>query len=100
MGARGRSCSIPILPEDRQPDSIDEVNAMRHMEWAEEEVRALREAGTFVELNVLSSPQEPRSVVNGREVINLCSNNYLGLTTHPRMRDAALDALNKYGVGT
>jgi glycine C-acetyltransferase len=70
------------------------------MEWADAEVQELRENGTFTELNVLSSPQEPRSIVNGREVINLCSNNYLGLTTHPRMRNAAMAALEEFGVGT
>jgi len=70
------------------------------MEWADQEVKELRDAGTFVELNVLSSPQEPRSVVNGTEVINMCSNNYLGLTTHPRLRAAALKALEEFGVGT
>lgn len=73
---------------------------MRNMEWADQEVKELRDAGTFVELNVLSSPQEPRSVVNGTEVINMCSNNYLGLTTHPRLRAAALKALEEFGVGT
>jgi glycine C-acetyltransferase len=73
---------------------------IRNMEWAEKEVAELKAAGTFVELNVLSSPQEPRSIVNGQRVVNMCSNNYLGLTTHPRMRDAALAALNEFGVGT
>jgi glycine C-acetyltransferase len=70
------------------------------MEWADEEVSQLREAGTFVQLNVLASPQEPESTVNGKPVINMCSNNYLGLTTHPRMRDAARKALDEFGVGT
>ncbi|HZT95569.1 MAG TPA: glycine C-acetyltransferase [Chloroflexota bacterium] len=70
------------------------------MKWAEEEVQQLEEAGTAIHLNVLESPQEPRSIVNGKEVINLCSNNYLGLTTHPRLKAAALDALERFGVGT
>ena len=73
---------------------------MENMEWAEEEARELREAGTAMQLNVLSTPQEPRSVVNGKLVINLCSNNYLGLTTHPRLKAAASEALERFGVGT
>jgi glycine C-acetyltransferase len=73
---------------------------MQNMEWIDEEVQQLKESGTFVELNVLSSPQEPRSVVNGKPVINMCSNNYLGLTTHPRLRAAARKALDEFGVGT
>jgi glycine C-acetyltransferase len=73
---------------------------MQNMGWAEEEVRELRDSGSAMDLNVLSSPQVPRSVVNGKLVINLCSNNYLGLTTHPRMKAAAADALERFGVGT
>src|ERR1039457_24592 len=73
---------------------------MQNMEWIDEEVQQLKESGTFVELSVLSSPQEPRSVVNGKPVINMCSNNYLGLTTHPRLRAAARKALDEFGVGT
>lgn len=73
---------------------------MRNLEWADQEVQRLKDDGTFVELNVLSSPQAPRSIVAGRRVINLCSNNYLGLTTHPRMIAAAQAALAEFGVGT
>jgi len=73
---------------------------MRNLEWADEEVEQLRQAGTYMELRVLESPQEPRAVVNGKRVINLCSNNYLGLTTHPRMKQAARQANERYGVGT
>ncbi len=73
---------------------------MQNMEWAEEEVRELRDSGSAMGLNVLSSPQVPRSIVDGKLVINLCSNNYLGLTTHPRMKAAAADALERFGVGT
>ncbi len=73
---------------------------MRNMEWAEEEVQELEATGTAIHLNVLETPQMPRSVVNGKQVINLCSNNYLGLTTHPRLKAAALQALEEFGVGT
>lgn len=74
--------------------------ALKNMEWAEQEAQDLRNSGTAMHLNVLSSPQIPRSVVNGKLVINLCSNNYLGLTTHPRLKAAAAEALDRFGVGT
>jgi len=51
-------------------------------------------------LKELSSASKPVSVVDGREVIVLCSNNYLGLSTHPKLKQAAIDAVNKYGVGS
>jgi glycine C-acetyltransferase len=59
-----------------------------------------RRAGTYQRLRVLSSASEPVACVDGREVVNLASNNYLGLTTHPKLREAALEATRKYGVGS
>lgn len=51
-------------------------------------------------LRILEGEQKPIAVVDGKEVINLSSNNYLGLTTHPKLRRAAIDAIRKYGVGS
>jgi len=51
-------------------------------------------------LKEVQGPSEPVSVVDGREVIILCANNYLGLTTHPRLKQAAIDAVEEYGVGS
>jgi len=51
-------------------------------------------------LKEVQGPSEPVSVVDGREVIILCANNYLGLTTHPKLKQAAIDAVEKYGVGS
>jgi glycine C-acetyltransferase len=51
-------------------------------------------------LKELQGPSEPISVVDGREVIVLCSNNYLGLTTHPKLKRAAIKAIREYGVGS
>ncbi|HLW80491.1 MAG TPA: glycine C-acetyltransferase [Candidatus Acidoferrales bacterium] len=51
-------------------------------------------------LRILEGEQKPIAVVDGKEVINLSSNNYLGLTTHPKLRRAAIDAVRKYGVGS
>ncbi len=49
---------------------------------------------------LLESPQEPVSRYDGREVINLCSNNYLGLANHPALKAAALEAVARFGVGS
>src|SRR5262249_37851720 len=62
--------------------------------------KAWREAGTYQRLRQLESPCAARSRFDGRDVINLASNNYLGLTTHPKLVDAALDAARKYGAGS
>jgi glycine C-acetyltransferase len=59
-----------------------------------------RNAGTFQKLRELESPCEPISKFDGREVINLASNNYLGLTTHPKLIEAAIDATRRYGAGS
>ncbi len=61
---------------------------------------AWREGGTFQRLRVLESPCEPISRVDGREVINLASNNYLGLANHPKLREAAIGAIHRYGAGS
>src|SRR5205814_5688275 len=65
-----------------------------------EELSALKAQGLYRRLRVLEREQGARTVVDGREVINLSSNNYLGLTTHPRLRKAARAALDEFGVGT
>ncbi len=51
-------------------------------------------------LKVLEGPSTPRARVNGKEVIVLCSNNYLNLSTHPRMKEAAKRAIDSHGVGS
>ncbi|MEO8594711.1 MAG: glycine C-acetyltransferase [Candidatus Solibacter sp.] len=59
-----------------------------------------RAEGTYQRLRILQSASEAESQFDGKRVINLASNNYLGLTTHPKLREAALDAVRKYGVGS
>jgi glycine C-acetyltransferase len=56
--------------------------------------------GTYFRLRVLEDEQEPVCTFDGKKVINLASNNYLGLTTHPRLREAAMEATRRYGVGS
>jgi glycine C-acetyltransferase len=61
---------------------------------------ALRAGGTYFKLRVLGDAQAPVCHYDGREVINLASNNYLGLCDHPKLREAATAAIEKYGVGS
>ena len=63
------------------------------------QAESLREQGLFKNERVLGSPQQPLVQVNGREYINLCANNYLGLANHPAVREAAHTALDQYGYG-
>lgn len=64
------------------------------------ELQALREQGLFRSLRVLQTAQAARASVDGRSVINLSSNNYLGLTTHPTLVARAEEAVRRYGVGS
>ena len=59
----------------------------------------LRRAGLYRELRVIESAQGPRVHMEGREVLLLCSNDYLGLANHPRLRQAASEAAERWGVG-
>src|SRR5271169_4250274 len=65
-----------------------------------EQLEAWKRAGTYQRLRVLQSESAAESRFDGHEVINLASNNYLGLTTHPKLMEAALDATRKFGVGS
>lgn len=65
-----------------------------------QQLNDLKQKGTYFRLRVLEDEQAPECTFDGRQVINLASNNYLGLATHPRLREAALAATRKYGVGS
>lgn len=60
----------------------------------------LKLKGTYFKLRVLEDEQEPVCTYDGKRVINLASNNYLGLTAHPKLREAAIEAIKKYGAGS
>src|ERR671930_2134235 len=64
-----------------------------------ERLAQLEELGLYRRLRLVSGPQGPRVVLDGRPVLLLCSNNYLGLADHPRVREAAADAAMRWGVG-
>jgi glycine C-acetyltransferase len=65
-----------------------------------DELNTLKTKGTHFRLRVLDDEQAAVCTFDGKKVINLASNNYLGLTTHPKLREAALEAIRKYGVGS
>jgi glycine C-acetyltransferase len=67
--------------------------------YVSDQLRELRERGLAPKLRVLEGEQKPVAVFDGREVINLASNNYLGLTTHKALRKAAVQAAKTYGAG-
>src|SRR5881398_931555 len=65
-----------------------------------DQLNDLKAKGTHFRLRVLEDEQASICTFDGKRVINLASNNYLGLTTHPKLREAALEATRKYGVGS
>ena len=70
------------------------------MHFLHDALEDLKSKHLYFHLKVLEGEQKPVSVFDGKEVVNLSSNNYLGLTTHPKLRRAAIEAIRKYGVGS
>ena len=69
------------------------------MQDLQERLDELKATGLHRRMRMVSGPQGPRVVLDGRPVLLLCSNNYLGLADHPRVREAAADAAMRWGVG-
>mgnify|MGYP001343564303 FL=1 len=67
--------------------------------WIDEELANLKETGFYNTIPMMDSPQGASVVINGKRVLNFCANNYLGLANHPRLVEAATQAMQKYGVG-
>ena len=70
------------------------------LSYLSHQLNDLKSKGTHFQLRVLEDEQAPACTFDGKPVINLASNNYLGLTTHPKLREAGLEAIRKYGVGS
>jgi glycine C-acetyltransferase len=70
------------------------------LQYLHEALEDLKAKHLYFKLKVLEGEQKPIANFDGKEVINLSSNNYLGLTTHPKLRRAAIDATRKFGVGS
>ncbi|HXY08176.1 MAG TPA: glycine C-acetyltransferase [Terriglobales bacterium] len=76
------------------------VTRTNPLSYLGEQLSELKAKGTYFRLRVLEDEQAPVCHFDGKQVINLASNNYLGLTTHPKLREAALAAIRQYGVGS
>ena len=76
------------------------MTATNPLSYLSEQLDAWKKAGTYQRLRVLESPCEPVSRIDGKEVINLASNNYLGLANHPRLVEAEIKAAREYGAGS
>ena len=70
------------------------------LSYLTDQINELKAKGTHFNLRVLDDEQAPECTFDGKKVINLASNNYLGLTTHPKLREAALEATRRFGVGS
>ena len=69
------------------------------LSWISDELNALRDQGLYVDIRTIESAQGAWLTVDGKCVLNFCSNNYLGLANHPRLRQAAKEAIDAYGIG-
>ncbi len=68
-------------------------------EWIQKEIAGLKQAGLYTTIRIIDSPMDARVTIDGQELLNFCANNYLGLANHPRLRVAAQEAIDSYGVG-
>ena len=66
----------------------------------EDRLAEIRNRGLYRRMRCVSGPQGPRVVLDGKPVLLMCSNNYLGLADHPRVREAAAEAAMRYGAGS
>lgn len=73
---------------------------MNKFAFLDEEIAQLKVENRLIKLHILESEQAPVAVIDGKKVVNLTSNNYLNLTTHPQVKKAAVEAVEKYGIGT
>lgn len=76
-----------------------EVHISKRLAWIQDELETLKASGLYNTIRTISSAQGAWLDVDGRRVLNFCSNNYLGLANHPRLVAAAREVLTRYGVG-
>jgi len=72
---------------------------VHELNFLKEKIEDLKKQGVYRKLPVLGGPNEAEIILNGEKVINLSSNNYLGFANHPRLKKAAIEAVEKYGAG-
>ncbi len=69
------------------------------LQFVRDDIEGLKEQGLYINIRTIGSAQEGWTTVDGKRILNFCSNNYLGLANHPRMREAAKKAIDDLGVG-
>mgnify|MGYP000959901828 CR=1 FL=1 len=69
------------------------------LDWLQQEVDTLRSQGLYNTIRTIDSPMGAHVTIGGRDLLNFCANNYLGLANHPALRDAAKRAVDEYGIG-
>lgn len=69
------------------------------LNWIEQELAELAAKGLSANIRTIDSPMDAWVTIDGRRVLNFCANNYLGLANHPRLREAAKQAIDRYGIG-
>ena len=75
------------------------MSNVHELNFLKEKIEELKKEGVYRKLPVLEGPNEAEIILNGKKVINLSSNNYLGFANHPRLKKAAIEAIEKYGAG-
>src|ERR1035438_888121 len=95
-----QSARIRVNPRPEPGGAMPAATRTDPLSYLTDQLNDLKSKGTHFRLRVLDDEQAPLCTFDGKEVINLASNNYLGLTTHPKLREAAPEATRKYGVGS
>jgi len=85
------------LPGDGSPSHFPPIRSM--MDFLKDQIESLKRAGLHRTLRSLQGPQSTTTIIDGKRVLQLSSNNYLGLATHPRLKAAAKEAIERYGSG-
>ncbi len=76
------------------------MSDVHELSFLKEQIQGLKDDGVYRELPILEGANESEILLNGKKVINLSSNNYLGFANHPELKEAAIKAVEKYGVGS
>lgn len=75
------------------------MSNVHELKYLQDSIQQLKDDGVYRQLPVLEGANGPEIILNGKNVINLSSNNYLGFANHPKLKEAAIKAIEKYGVG-
>jgi len=73
---------------------------IKKLRWVDDEIELLKKENRFIVPRILNSAQKPIAIIDGKKVVNLTSNNYLAMTDEKEVKQAAIEAIKRYGVGT